>query len=117
MGFFEMMNGPGAWAMWMLYGAVGGTWIVVVCLAAWALRAASRSASGPAPEHESAIEVLERRYAAGEIEEAEFRRRKLALSGAALVAHSDGGPTLHLVTQTRSAREITDLDWGPHSVA
>lgn len=103
--------------MWLLYAAVAATWIVVVCLTAWALRAAGRTVSRPATESESAIEVLERRYAGGEMEEAEFRRMKYALSGGALVADSDGGPVLHLVTQTRSAREITDLDWGPRPVA
>jgi hypothetical protein len=117
MGFFDMMTGPGAWGMWLLYAAVAATWIVVVCLAVWALRAAGRPTSEPAPERASAIEVLERRYAAGEIEEAEFRRMKFALSGAALIVHNNDEPTLQLVTQTRSAREITDLDWGPRPVA
>ena len=116
MGFFDMMTGPGAWGMWMLYAAVAGTWIVVVILAAWAIRTVGRSR--PAQEqHQSAIEVLERRYAEGMMDEVEFRRMKLALSKPAPAAQGLGDSTLHLVTQTRAAREITDLDWGPRPVA
>lgn len=117
MSFFDMMTGPGAWGMWVLYAAVAATWIVVVCLATWARRAGNQPAAESVQLGETALGVLERRYATGEISDAEFRRMKLFLSGSAPAFYPGSEPPLHLVTQSRSAREITDLDWGPHPVA
>jgi uncharacterized membrane protein len=114
MGFYDMMTGPGAWGMWMLYAAVAGTWIAVVLLAAWALRAAGRLRE-EREEHVTAVEVLKRRYVEGQMDEAEFQHMRRILS--ATGAHADGDTTLHVVTQSRASREISDLDWGPRPVA
>lgn len=116
MDFVDMMTGPGAWGMWMLYAAVAGAWMVVVVLVAWALRTISRAHPGQ-DQHRSALEVLERRYAEGTMDEAGLRRMRLTLSRPSLTAEGPGDSTLHLVTQTSAAREITDLDWGPRPVA
>lgn len=116
MGFFDMMTGPGAWGMWMLYAAVAGTWVVVVLLAVWALRAAGRLHEERGHEqHLPAIEVLKRRYAEGQMDETEFQRMRTILTASG--ARAGGDTTLHLVTQARAAREIRDLDWGPRPVA
>jgi putative membrane protein len=61
-----------AWLMMVLF------WGTIVALIAWALRSASTGRSESAPD---AISVLERRYAAGEIDRDEFEERRRVLVG------------------------------------
>ncbi|MFA4966466.1 MAG: SHOCT domain-containing protein [Thermoleophilia bacterium] len=80
MGYYDMMSGwGGGWGGW----AMGLSMIVfvvgVVALTVWGLRGVA--GSGPAravPQvaRESAADVLKRRYAAGEIEAAEFEQKR-----------------------------------------
>lgn len=48
-------------------------WVAVVVLLVWGIRAAQISGSGTRPD---ALDVLERRLAAGEIDPAEFEERR-----------------------------------------
>ncbi len=75
-----MMMGYGGWLGGM--GLFGGVlmllfWVAVLLLVVWAVRALfpveRRS------EHETAIEILKRRYAAGEISQAEYEQARRAL--------------------------------------
>ena len=66
------------WGWWMLFGWV---WMVVFWgLIVWGVYSllshlsGTRSAAGPGPD--SALDVLERRYAAGELEHEEFEERR-----------------------------------------
>lgn len=52
-------------------------WIAVILLVVWAVRGIFPS---PAlSEHESAVKILKRRYAAGEINQAEYEQARKAL--------------------------------------
>jgi putative membrane protein len=83
MGLYDMMSGWGAgWWSWTMYLGMIVFWAGVVALVIWGVRAVSGSATGqsasqasPAPR-ESAAEVLKRRYAAGEIDAAEFEEKR-----------------------------------------
>jgi uncharacterized membrane protein len=116
MGLGDMMSG--GWGMWVIYLSMTAFWVAAVAVVLWAMRSVSRvvSREGWPPPAERAIEVLERRYAAGEIDAIEFRRMKSDLSEPGVaVAPGLRGAGLHLVTQTRSTRDA--LDWGPRPVA
>ncbi len=70
---------------WGAGGWLGGLWMVlfwvgVVLLIVWAVR--SSTVAGQPRKERSAIEILEERYARGEIDAAEFgeRRRELTRS-------------------------------------
>ena len=70
-----MMGGFGA------MGLMGIFWIVVVGLIIWAVVAAARGtgqsgSSDSAGHSESALEILKRRYARGEINKAEYEEKK-----------------------------------------
>ncbi len=52
-------------------------WVAVVLLVIWAVRTAFPSQQKDA--HESAVEILKRRYAAGEISQAEYEQARKAL--------------------------------------
>lgn len=65
-----MWNGYGAWGMlWMLLVMVG-----VVLLVIWGVR--QMSGTGPRPGRSRAVEILEERYARGEIDREEFETRR-----------------------------------------
>lgn len=74
-----MMGGMG---LWMLLWALVG--IAVVALAVlgivWLVRRTDSSRPVPPTQSESAEDVLRRRYAAGEIDEDEYVRRRAGLS-------------------------------------
>lgn len=74
-----MMGGMG---LWMLLWALVG--IAVVALAVlgivWLVRRTDSSRPVPRTQSESAEDVLRRRYAAGEIDEDEYVRRRAGLS-------------------------------------
>ncbi len=67
------------WWLWMLVPTT--FWILFLGLAAWAIAA---FAGGVRRDHsvahnESAMDILERRYAGGELDHDEFERRRQAL--------------------------------------
>ena len=76
-----MMNGWDGWQMagwgWMSWGPVVG--LVVIALVVWALTRDAGSRTARAGE-DPALEALRRRFAAGEIDEDEFNRRRAALA-------------------------------------
>lgn len=72
------------------FGALGGLgmgpfggifivvfWAAIILLVVWAIR--STFPSQRQTEHESAVEILKRRYAAGEISQAEYEQARHAL--------------------------------------
>jgi putative membrane protein len=63
MGFF-------GWTMMILF------WVTIVVLLIWAVRSATTTRNGSTPD---ALDILERRYAGGEIEREEFEERKRIL--------------------------------------
>ena len=87
MGFYNMMSGwGGGWTSWMMYLGMIVFWVGVVALVIWGVKALV----GPTAAHsvplvsqvpqESAADVLKRRYAAGEIDSAEFQEKRLELT-------------------------------------
>jgi putative membrane protein len=82
MGFYDMMTGwGGGWASWTMYLGMIAFWIATVALLVWGVRALA----GGSPRRtqqgagENAVEVLKRRYASGEIDSAEFQKKRLEL--------------------------------------
>jgi putative membrane protein len=65
MGFF-------GWTMMILF------WVAIVALVVLAIRSAATTRTGPGPASD-AVSILERRYAAGEIDRNEFEERKRVL--------------------------------------
>ncbi len=79
-GGYGMMGGYGGWM-----GLMGLFWLVVVGLIIWAVvSAAHRSGevdpSGHMGGSESALEILKKRYARGEINKAEYEEKKKDLT-------------------------------------
>jgi putative membrane protein len=83
MGFNDMMSGfGGGWTSWTMYLGMIVFWVAVVALVIWGVKALA----GPAAAHsvpqvsevprETAADVLKRRYAAGEIDAAEFEQKR-----------------------------------------
>ena len=73
----------GFWIMSLVSGLIGlavtiGLVVLIILGIRWFIRQ-ERSAPGAAPREESPIDVLRRRYAAGEIDEEEFERRRRTL--------------------------------------
>lgn len=76
---FGMMGGFG------FMGLMGIFWAVVMGLIIWAVVAAARGAggqsgSGAPGQSESALEILKKRYARGEINKAEYEEKKKDLT-------------------------------------
>ncbi|MGK7395643.1 MAG: SHOCT domain-containing protein [Candidatus Cyclobacteriaceae bacterium M3_2C_046] len=69
-GFFGMGAG---WIWWLLI-------LVIIILVIWLVMRSSNSNSRNAPQKESAREVLEKKYANGEISTEEYRERKRELN-------------------------------------
>ena len=66
-----------------LFGGLGMglgmiVWVLVIAAIAWALIALFNGRTDP--QQETPLEILERRYAKGEIDEAEFERARQRLS-------------------------------------
>ncbi|HET6476570.1 MAG TPA: SHOCT domain-containing protein [Thermoleophilia bacterium] len=83
MGFYDMMSGwGGGWTSWTMYLGMIAFWVGVVALVIWGVKAlAGPTAARSAPHAsqvslESAADVLKRRYAAGEIDAAEFEQKR-----------------------------------------
>jgi putative membrane protein len=69
------------WCDWNTMGFVGWTtmivfWALVVALIVWAIRSAGTTRTGQASD---ALDILDRRYAAGEIDRHEFEERRQLL--------------------------------------
>jgi uncharacterized membrane protein len=82
MGFYDMMTGwGGGWTSWTMYLGMIAFWIGAGALLVWGIRALA--GGGPSQTRrvagESAVEVLKRRYASGEIDSAEFQKKRLEL--------------------------------------
>jgi putative membrane protein len=87
MGFYNMMSGwGGGWATWTMYLGMIVFWVGVVALAIWGVKAlGGPTAAQSVPlasqvPQESAADVLKRRYASGEIDSAEFQKKRLELT-------------------------------------
>jgi putative membrane protein len=76
-----MTAAMGIWAF-LVITTVLAVLILAVLGSIWLLRRLRKDASGTAPswDNDSAHEVLRRRYAAGEIDDDEYERRRSALS-------------------------------------
>lgn len=72
-----MMYGDG-W-MWGMHFFWWIFWILIIVIVAVVLLR-RRPGEGPGPSRQTALEILERRYAAGEISTAEFEERKTRLT-------------------------------------
>lgn len=66
---------------WHTYG--GGMmwifWFLIVALLVWLVLAATRSAAGSRETHRSAREILDSRYASGEIDREEYEQKRADL--------------------------------------
>jgi putative membrane protein len=87
MGFYDMMSGwGGGWASWTMYLGMIAFWVGVVALVIWGIKALAAPGAAhtvlqvPQPPAEAAVDVLKRRYAAGEIDAAEFEQKRRDLS-------------------------------------
>jgi putative membrane protein len=80
---YEMMSGwGGGWSL-MMYLAMAAFWVGVVALVVLAVRSLTgpaQSHAAPPAQHEGAMDVLRRRYAAGEIDGTEFQQKKRDLA-------------------------------------
>jgi putative membrane protein len=88
--FFDRGFGYHAWGPWEVIMVIGmiAFWVAVVVLIVWLVRSWSprytggqRAAppAGTAAPLETPLDILKRRYAAGEIDKAEFDQKKLDL--------------------------------------
>jgi len=84
MGFFDMMSGwGGAGSGWVMYLGMIALWAGVVALIVLTMKAAAGPHATQATPSQTqqlpqigAIDILKRRYAAGEIDAAEFEQMK-----------------------------------------
>lgn len=78
--FTSRMMNPGAWDIWvvLIWVLVAVLVLAVVAAAAWALRVRRPSASSAALQ--SPADILDERFARGEISDEELQRRRRALS-------------------------------------
>jgi len=75
--WFPMLGlGIGVWAFWLLFRGVFG--IVVVVFVVWLIARAARSATwrGPTVFRSNGLDILEQRYARGEIAREEYLQKK-----------------------------------------
>lgn len=82
MSFTSRMMDPGAWDAWVVL-----TWVVVAVLVVavaaavvWALRGGRSSGASAGPTQQSPGEILDERFARGEISDEELQRRRRALT-------------------------------------
>ncbi len=80
----DMMGGGmmGGMGLWMLFWALVGLAVLVLAVVAiiWLVRRTDTPRPGPTTGRETPEELLRRRYAAGEIDEDEYERRRAGLS-------------------------------------
>jgi len=74
------MMGEGG-GMWFGGGFMWFFWIVLIIFAVWAVKAASDSGANSSNNRleDSPMEILKKRYACGDIDEAEYERRRKEL--------------------------------------
>lgn len=74
------MMGDGS-GMWFGGGFMWIFWILLIVLIVWAVKAATGTGTGSnnSDSYESPLEILKKRYARGEIDEAEYERRRKEL--------------------------------------
>ncbi|MDH5557169.1 MAG: SHOCT domain-containing protein [Alphaproteobacteria bacterium] len=81
-GGYGWMHGDGGW---MGMGLQGLFWILILIAVVWVIVWASRMAGGPQPgktgaeERPSAMDILDERYARGEIDREDYMARKADL--------------------------------------
>jgi hypothetical protein len=116
MEWIDVMGYQNSWVPLTMFVVTVALWAGLIVAVLRIMRMSLRGRGGLQPER--AVDVLECRYASGEIDAETFRRMKLDLKSTAS-SNIAGEPSasLHLVTQARSAREVADLDWGPRPVA
>ena len=73
-----MWYGAGGW--WMLFSMLL-FWGGLIALIVWAVRAASDRPQNRERDRNRALEILEERYARGEIDHEEFEQRRRILEG------------------------------------
>jgi putative membrane protein len=73
---------PSHWG-WMIFVTIAMIvfWIAVIWAVAWTVTSAMQHRTPPAPRELDALAVLNRRYAAGELDDAEYERRREVLRG------------------------------------
>ena len=80
MGFSDMKSGWVAGGSgWAMYAGMIAFWAAVVVLVVWGVKALAVSAepqTAPLPPRENLADVLKRRYAAGDIDSAEFEQQR-----------------------------------------
>jgi putative membrane protein len=77
------------WVMSIISGVIGlaitiGIIILIILGIRWLIRADQRSryeGAAPPPSREDPLEIIRQRYARGEIDEEEFKRRRATLGG------------------------------------
>ncbi len=74
--------GMGGMGLWMLFWALVGLAVLVLAVVGitWLLRRTDSPRPGPPGHGETPEELLRRRYAAGEIDEDAYQRRRSGLS-------------------------------------
>ncbi|MHC4106294.1 MAG: SHOCT domain-containing protein [Planctomycetota bacterium] len=70
----DMWGWGGMWFGWIF-------WLVIIGLIIWGVKTIARSQSGSRPQEESAMSILKKRYARGEINDEEFEEKKRRLQG------------------------------------
>lgn len=65
----EHMFGFGGWFMWLF-------WILLIVAIVWVVKAATASDNNPTAKHKTALDILQERYAKGEIDREEFERKR-----------------------------------------
>jgi putative membrane protein len=72
----------GDWGVLMMLG-MALFWIAVIVLVVWLVRRGTEGFGRPSAEHVTPMEILDRRFAEGEITREEYRERREELRGSA----------------------------------
>ena len=56
-------------------------WIFIIVVIIWAVKAMSANSGSPTEKQKSALDILEERYAKGEIDQQEFEQKRKDLAG------------------------------------